>query len=147
MQEVFAYVLQFMLTFDKMQNTNPLMCTEFEIWGQSILEDIQAVRIVLYIGCTGPVVECLYETVNDPTTGPEHTHTRTHAHTHYYKFFSGLKDEAIVAPITTVKSKLRLGLRSGTEVIKLFSCSTQLSTKFQLLIKTKIPTNKEVSCF
>ena len=35
----------------------------------------------------------------------------------------------------------------GPEVIKLFSCSTQLSTKFQLLIKTKIRTNKEVSCF
>ena len=34
----------------------------------------------------------------------------------------------------------------GSEVIKLFSCSTQLSTKFQLLIKTKTPTN-EVSCF
>ena len=32
------------------------------------------------------------------------------------------------------------------EVIKLFSCSTQLSTKFQLLIKTKILTNEEVSC-
>ena len=32
-------------------------------------------------------------------------------------------------------------------VIKLFSCSTQLSTKFHLLIKTKIPTNEEVSCF
>ena len=30
---------------------------------------------------------------------------------------------------------------------KTFSCSTQLSTKFQLLIKTKIPTNEEVSCF
>ena len=30
----------------------------------------------------------------------------------------------------------------GPEVIKLFSCSTQLSTKFQLLMKTKIPTNK-----
>ena len=30
------------------------------------------------------------------------------------------------------------GLTSGPEVIKLFSCSTQLSTKFQLLIKTKI---------
>ena len=28
-----------------------------------------------------------------------------------------------------------------------FSCLTQLSTKFQLLIKTKIPTNEEVSCF
>ena len=27
----------------------------------------------------------------------------------------------------------------GPEVIKLFSCSTQLSTKFQLLINTKIP--------
>ena len=39
------------------------------------------------------------------------------------------------------------GLRPGHEVIKLFSCSTQLSTKFQLLIKTKILTNKEVSCF
>ena len=36
---------------------------------------------------------------------------------------------------------------SGPEVIKLFSCSTQLSTKFQLLMKTKIPTYKEVSCF
>ena len=34
----------------------------------------------------------------------------------------------------------------GPEVIKLFSCSTQLSTKFQLLIKTKIAAN-EVSCF
>ena len=36
---------------------------------------------------------------------------------------------------------------SGPEVIKLFSCSTQLSTKFQLLIETKLPTNKEVYCF
>ena len=30
---------------------------------------------------------------------------------------------------------------------KTFSCSARLSTKFQLLIKTKIPTNKEVYCF
>ena len=37
--------------------------------------------------------------------------------------------------------------RAGPEVIKLFSCSTQLSTKFQLLIKTDLPTNEEVSCF
>ena len=28
---------------------------------------------------------------------------------------------------------------SGPEVIKLLSCSSQLRTKFQLLIKTKIP--------
>ena len=31
MKEIFAYVLEFMLSFDKMQNTNPLMCTKFEI--------------------------------------------------------------------------------------------------------------------
>ena len=31
-------------------------------------------------------------------------------------------------------------LRSGPEVIKLFSCSTQLSTKFILLINFKMPT-------
>ena len=37
-------------------------------------------------------------------------------------------------------------VRPGSEVI-IFSCSTQLSMKFQLLIETKIPTNKEVSCF
>ena len=36
---------------------------------------------------------------------------------------------------------------TGPEVIKFFSCSTQLSTNFQLLIKTKIPTIEEVSCF
>ena len=27
MKEIVAYVLEFMLTFDKMQNTNPSMCT------------------------------------------------------------------------------------------------------------------------
>ena len=33
-----------------------------------------------------------------------------------------------------------LNLRTGTEVIKLFSCSTQLSTKFIRLINVKMPT-------
>ena len=32
------------------------------------------------------------------------------------------------------------GLRPGPEVIKLFSCSTQLSLKFLLLINVKMPT-------
>ena len=32
----------------------------------------------------------------------------------------------------------------GPEVIKLFSCSTKLSAKFQLLINTKILTNEKV---
>ena len=35
----------------------------------------------------------------------------------------------------------------GPKVINLFLCSTQLSTKFQLLIKSKIPTNIDVFCF
>ena len=35
----------------------------------------------------------------------------------------------------------------GPGVIRLFSCSTPLSTKFQLHIKTKIRTNKTFSCF
>ena len=39
------------------------------------------------------------------------------------------------------------GLISVPEVITLFSCSTQLSTKFQLLIKTIIPTYEEISRF
>ena len=38
-------------------------------------------------------------------------------------------------------------LCSGPEVIKLFQCSTQLSMKFQLLIKTKMATNKELYYF
>ena len=32
----------------------------------------------------------------------------------------------------------------GPEVIKLFSCSTQLSTKFILLINIKMPTNVDI---
>ena len=38
------------------------------------------VRIVLFIGCSGPVVQCLNKTVyavNDSTTGPEHLIKRT----------------------------------------------------------------------
>ena len=34
----------------------------------------------------------------------------------------------------------QFGTRSGPEVIKLFLCSTQLSTKFILLINVKMPT-------
>ena len=33
------------------------------------------------------------------------------------------------------------------EVVKLFPCSTQLSVKFQRLIKTNIPKSEEVSYF
>ena len=44
----------------------------------------------------------------------------------------------MVHPCTTVGP--------GPEFIKLFSCSTQLSTKF-LLINTKLPINEEGFCF
>ena len=42
---------------------------------------------------------------------------------------------------------IRLRGCPGHTVIKLFPCSTQVSTKFKLLIKTKIRTSKEVSYF
>ena len=71
---MFAHVLEFMLTFHKMQNTNPLMCAKFKICGQGILEAIPAfhtLRIVLYTGCSGPVVECLNKiNMNQSTTRP-----------------------------------------------------------------------------
>ena len=47
-------------------------------------------------------------------------------------------------------SKLRLRFlpkSTGPEVIKLFSCSTQLSTKFILLINVKMPTIVGISTF
>ena len=47
----------------------------------------------------------------------------------------------------TQHAKSETLLLSGPEVIKLFSCSTQLSTKFQLLIKTKMLKNKDVLAF
>ena len=40
---------------------------------------------------------------------------------------------------------LLTGEGKGPKIIKLYSCSTELSLKFQL-INIKIPTNKEVSC-
>ena len=51
-----------MVTLDKVQNISLLVCTKLEIWGQSILKVIKAfyiVRIILYIVCSGSVVECL----------------------------------------------------------------------------------------
>ena len=49
---------------------------------------------------------------------------------------------------TISKSSYLLLIRSpGPEIIKLFSCTSQLSIKFQLLIKTKTLTNEGVSCF
>ena len=74
MKEIFAYVLEFMLTFDKMQNTNPLKCTKFANLRTEHMEVIQVfhtVRIVLYIGCSGPVDECLNKiNMKQPTTQP-----------------------------------------------------------------------------
>ena len=54
-----------MLTLTKMQNNSTLKWTKFEIWDRTFLKLIQAfhtVRIVLYIGCSGPVVGSLTAT-------------------------------------------------------------------------------------
>ena len=56
MKGIFVYVLEFMLTLDEMQNISILMCKKFKIGGQSILNVIHSVRIVLYIVCSGPVI-------------------------------------------------------------------------------------------
>ena len=59
------------------------------------------------------------------------------------------KDAESTSAILKLKpdSEYKLIVSTGPEVIKLFSCSTQLSTKFQLPIKTKLLTNEEVPCF
>ena len=62
---MYAYVLESMLTLVKMQYNSTLMWKKFEIWGLNSSEVIQAfhtVRIVLYIGCNGPVVGSLTAT-------------------------------------------------------------------------------------
>ena len=59
-----------------------------------------------------------------------------------YLFF--FKDTSISFPHILVGHIWRL---PGVEVIKLFSCLTQLSIKFQLLINTKMLKNKDFSCF
>ena len=63
MKGFFVYALEFMLSFDKMQNTRPVMFPKFDSRGKSILTVIQVffytLCIVLYIGCSGPVVEDL----------------------------------------------------------------------------------------
>ena len=46
---------------------------------------------------------------------------------------------AIASP-ESIPMHLQGAVKSGPEVIKLFSCSTQLSMKFFLLINVKMPT-------
>ena len=45
--------------------------------------------------------------------------------------------------MTLVSMKILVGRFAGPEVIKLFPCSTQLSMKFQLLIKAKMMKNQK----
>ena len=56
---ILVYILEIILTLDKMQNTSTLMCKKFETCGQLILKVVQAfhtVRIILKFGCSGPVI-------------------------------------------------------------------------------------------
>ena len=52
----------------------------------------------------------------------------------------------IILETNSFNRHLFLNQAPKPEVIKLFSCSTQMSTKFQLLIKIKILINEEVPC-
>ena len=96
----------------------------------------------------------LYSTVLPifyPANNLQHSNTCKHV-------FSSLVENSVNPDqMTLVSQSLRFILslrlyssfitsRPGPEVIKLFSCSTQLSTKFQLLVKIKMPTNEEVCC-
>ena len=51
------------------------------------------------------------------------------------------------ARIRKVSGYRHMTVRPGTEVIQLFSCSTQLSTKFVLLINVKMPTIASILTF
>ena len=53
----------------------------------------------------------------------------------YFITITSVKREQVKE--TTVKSKFN---GSGSEVIKLFSCSTQMNKKFILLLNVKMPT-------
>ena len=58
-KEIFVYVLECLLSLDKMQTIGNLLYKQFEISEQSILKVIQVfhnVCIVLYIECSGPVI-------------------------------------------------------------------------------------------
>ena len=56
-------------------------------------------------------------------------------------------DGVVADALLSLKERCRKVYKPGQEVIKLFLCSTHLNTKVQQLIKTKIPTNKEVPLF
>ena len=60
---------------------------------------------------------------------------------------TNLSQNAVCADGSVYGGSLRAQKDMAPEVIKLFPCSNQLSIKFQLLIKTRIPRNKEASCF
>ena len=61
-------------------------------------------------------------------------------------FFKIIVFKKILSCIPSEYNMQHRSIQIWLEFIKLFSCSTQLSTKFQLLIKTKILKN-EVSCW
>ena len=50
-------------------------------------------------------------------------------------------------PLITFANSLNPDQAPALKVIIIVSCSNQLSKEIQVLIKTKIPTNKEASCY
>ena len=65
----------------------------------------------------------------------------------YTRLSGGLIYEFSVSKLAGLSLTWSQNENTDLKVIKLFSCLTQLSTAFQLLIKIKILTNEDVSCF
>ena len=61
MKGIFVYVMEFMLSIDKMQYISTLNVPKALNLRAEHFERFQAfhtVRIILYIGCSGPVIDC-----------------------------------------------------------------------------------------
>ena len=58
MQGICVYVLEYMFTLEKMLNTSTLMCksSKLSVEHSNSGLSFHTVRLVLYIGCSGPVI-------------------------------------------------------------------------------------------
>ena len=84
MKGIFVFVLEFMLTLHKVQNSNSLMCTKFKIWAAEHFKSYSSfsycahssVYRVFWPSSRVSKKINMYA-LNDPTTGPEHPIYRT----------------------------------------------------------------------
>ena len=92
-----------------------------------ISAEVISAKITLFQVCTGSYVCCW----GGPVTIGQPAHQLTYNLTFLVKGWG----KQLISHANTIDTD-----QPGSEVIKLFSCSTQLSTKFILLINIKMPT-------